>query len=64
MPNFPEMLTAEDIAEILKISYHSALDFIKYSGASYIKVGNSYRVPADKLQKFLDFKGAKIVTLN
>ena len=63
MPNFPDMLTAEDIAKILKISYHGALDFIKHSGVSYIKIGAQYRVPADKLQKFLEFKGNKIVNL-
>ena len=33
-----EMLTPREIADILKISYHKALDFIKYSGIDYIKV--------------------------
>ena len=32
MNDFPTLLTAADISKILKISYHSALDFIKYSG--------------------------------
>jgi hypothetical protein len=63
MPNFPEMLTAEDIAKIFQISYHGALDFIKYSGVGYIKIGNQYRVSANKLQKFLDFKGDKTIIL-
>ena len=53
----PEMLTPKEVAEILKISYESALGFIKYSGLDYIKVGNQYRVSKDKLEAFLNRKG-------
>lgn len=59
-----DMLTAADISKILKISYHSALDFIKYSGIDYIKIGNQYRVSEDKFRAFLAQKGKKIIPLS
>lgn len=57
----PVMLTAHDVAEILKISYHKALDFIKYSGIDYLKIGNQYRISEDKFNAFIAAKGKKIV---
>ena len=63
MYNFSEMLTATEIAKILKISYHGALDFIKYSGIDYIKIGNQYRVSEEKFRAFLSQKGKKIIPL-
>lgn len=62
MNDFPTLLTAADISRILKISYHSALDFIKYSGIDYIKIGNQYRVSEDKFRAFLAQKGKKIIS--
>ena len=53
----PEMLTPKEVAEILKIGYEAALGFIKYSGVDYHKIGNQYRVSAEKLQLFLNRKG-------
>lgn len=53
----PEMLTPREVAEILKISYEAALAFIKYSGIDYHKIGNQYRVSAEKLRAFLNKKG-------
>lgn len=64
MNDFPNLLTAADIAKILKISYHSALDFIKYSGVDYIKIGNQYRVSEDKFRAFLTQKGKKIISFS
>lgn len=55
------MLTPREIADILKISYHKALDFIKYSGIDYIKVGSRYRVSKEKFFAFINSKGKKIV---
>lgn len=49
-----QYFTAEDIAELLKISYDSALKFVKYSGVHYIKIGRQYRVPQDALEVFLN----------
>lgn len=59
----PEMLTPKEVAKILKISYESALGFIKYSGIDYIKVGNQYRVSAEKLKVFLNRKGQNVTDL-
>lgn len=57
------MLTARDIAKILKISYEAALAFIKRSGIPYLKVGRSYRVSKDNLTAFLNQKGQIIIDL-
>ena len=57
MSLLPEMLTPREVAEILKISYENALAFIKYSGIDYHKIGNQYRVSAEKLRAFLSKKG-------
>ena len=59
----PEMLTPKEVAAILKISYESALAFIKYSGIDYIRVGNQYRVSAEKLKAFLNKKGQAVTDL-
>ena len=59
----PEMLTPKEVAKILKISYESALGFIKYSGIDYIKVGNQYRVSAEKLKALLNKKAQTITDL-
>jgi excisionase family DNA binding protein len=53
----PEMLTPKEIADILKISYEASLAFIKYSGIDYHRIGNQYRVSAEKLRAFLNKKG-------
>ena len=59
----PEMLTPREVAEILKVSYETALAFIKYSGIDYIKVGSQYRVSAEKLKAFLNRKGQTVTDL-
>lgn len=60
----PELLTAKEIAEILKISYPQALQFIKYSGIDYIRVGNKYRVVKSKFSDFLNKRGSREINLN
>lgn len=60
----PKMLTPKDVAKILKIGYEAALAFIKYSGIDYHKIGNQYRVSAEKLQAFLNKKGPTYTDLN
>jgi excisionase family DNA binding protein len=57
------MLTPKEVAAILKISYESALAFIKYSGVDYIRIGNQYRVSAEKLKAFLNKKGQTVTDL-
>lgn len=46
-------LTANDIAEILQLSYEQALNFIKYSGIKFTKIGRQYRVAESSLNAFL-----------
>ena len=46
-------LTVKEIAELLKISYDSALDVVKYSGIEYVQIGRQYRVLESKLHEFL-----------
>ena len=60
----PELLTPKEVAKILKISYESALAFIKYSGIDFLKVGNQYRVSKDKLEAFVRQKGSYYIDLN
>ena len=45
--------TVGEIAEMLKISYDNALDFVKYSGVEYVLIGRQYRVLDSKLNAFL-----------
>ena len=49
----PTYLTATEIADMLKISYDKALDFVKHSGVEYVKVGRQYRVLESKLNAYL-----------
>jgi len=57
----PTMLSVKDIAAILKVSYDSALEFIKHSGIDYIKVGRQYRVSEEKLTVYLQQQGQIVV---
>ena len=43
-----ELLTVKEVAEILKVSYDTALLYIKQNNLA-IKVGHQYRVSKDKL---------------
>ncbi len=52
-----KMLTTAEIAEILQVSYETALNFIKYSGIDFIRIGRQYRVSAEKLSAFLSKRG-------
>ncbi len=58
------LLTPNDVAEILCISYETALAFIKYSGVDYIRVGKQYRVSESKLKAFLERKGHTVVDIS
>ena len=59
-----KLLTPKEVAEILQVSYDSALAFVKYSGVDYLQVGRQYRVSEDKLRAFLSKKGQVTVDLN
>ncbi len=49
----PEFLTPYEIACILKISYDKSLDFLKYSGITFVKIGRQYRVLATDFYDFI-----------
>ena len=51
--NYPEILTAKMIAEILGIGYTKALHTIQYGEMHYIKIGNTYRVPKKSFIEWL-----------
>lgn len=58
MNNIPELLTPEEVAKILKVSYHSALDIIRRN-FRYVKIGKQYRVPRTEIEKLLNAKGVR-----
>ena len=49
----PELLTVRDVADILKVSYETALMYVKQHDLA-IQVGRQYRVPKDKLSAHLN----------
>lgn len=57
-------LTPREVADLLKISYDSALALVKYSGVDHIKVGRQYRVSEAKLSAFLMQKGTICVEIS
>ena len=57
MGALPEYLTPHEIADLLRLSYDKALDFIKYSGVRYARFGRQYRVDKKDLMAFLTQKG-------
>ena len=46
-------LTPQEVAELLSISYDTALNLIKYSGLEAVQIGRQYRVLESKLNAFL-----------
>ena len=59
-----KMLTPQEVADILQVSYETALAFIRYSGVDYIKLERQYRVAEDKLFAFLHKNGQIHVDLS
>jgi len=59
-----ELLTIYEVAEILRVSYETALMYVKQHNLA-VKVGRQYRVPKDKLAAHLSKVPApKSVKLN
>lgn len=52
-----KMLTPNEVAQVLNVSYETALAFIKYSGVDFVRVGRQYRVSEEKLSTFLNKRG-------
>lgn len=44
--------TAYDIADIFGICYAKALDWIKYSGVPYVRIGRTYHVRISTFNSF------------
>lgn len=63
MGALPEYLTPHEIADLLRLSYDKALDFIKYSGVRYVRLGRQYRVEKKDLMAFLSQKSNTDVDL-
>ena len=55
--NQPKLLTPTEVAQVLQVSYETALAFIKYSGVDFVRVGRQYRVSEEKLSAFLNKRG-------
>ena len=56
-----DILTVKDVSEYLNIGINQAYALIKRKGFPVIRIGNSYRVYKDELDKYLkSFNGAKI----
>ena len=58
----PELLTVHEVAIILKVSYETALMYVKQNNLT-IKVGRQYRVSKDLLNKHLCQQSAKSIQL-
>lgn len=50
---YPEILTAKMIAQILGVGYTKALHTIQYGQMQYIKIGNTYRIPKKSFIEWL-----------
>lgn len=50
----PEMLSAKEVAEILKIGYVKALELMKYGTIPSIKLGNTYRTSREALNNWIN----------
>lgn len=60
----PKMLSPREVAEVLGVSYETALAFIRYSGIDHLEIGRQYRVSEEKFAAFLNQKGAVSVELS
>lgn len=47
------MLTVEQVARQLQVSYWTVLEYIRDKDLPYMKVGPRYRVPQDELDKWV-----------
>ena len=58
-----ELLTIHEVSEILRVSYETALMYVKQNNLA-LKVGRQYRVPKDKLAAHLNRQPAAPIKLN
>ncbi len=55
-----EVLTVRDVADILKVSYETALMYVKQHNLA-IQVGRQYRVPKERLTNHLNKQAPKAI---
>lgn len=58
-----ELLTIYEVAEILRVSYETALLYVKQHNLA-IKIGRQYRVPKEKLATHLSKQVSSPIKLN
>lgn len=51
--NNSQMLTVEQVARQLQVSYWTVLDYIKNQSLPHMMVGPRYRIPQDGLDKWV-----------
>ena len=59
-----DFLTPREIAEILKVSYETALAVIKYSGIDYVLIGRQYRVSKKSFHDFFNKNSTQIIDID
>jgi excisionase family DNA binding protein len=55
-----DIITTKELSLFLKFGYAKTLNFIKYSGIRYKKIGNAYRITKQDLSDFLATKESEI----
>ncbi len=58
-----ELLTVQEVSEILRVSYETALMYVKQHNLA-IRVGRQYRVPKDRLATHLTKQQPTPIKLN
>ena len=61
---YPDVLTARMVAEIMSVGYTKALNIVKYSGLPYIKIGSTYRIYKVNFERWLASEQAQELIFN
>ena len=54
-----KLLTVKEVAEILKVSYDTALHLVKYGDIPYVCIGKQYRISEKELENYINKKTNK-----
>lgn len=58
---YPEIMTAKNIAEYLDISYAKALHLLKYGNLPCIKIGHIFKVSRNVFEEWVNEPNKKII---
>ncbi|MBU3144610.1 hypothetical protein [Clostridium sp. CF012] len=58
---YPEIMTAKNIAEYMDISYAKALHMLKYSDVPCLKIGHIFKVSRNVFEAWLNEPNKKII---